>query len=211
MRLQNLLAFALSAGMVAVGRAQDAAPLLPGENLIVAGIPPIPAEVVESVARYTEFRGAGLASWHPTKREMLIGTRFADVGQVHRVLFPGGARTQLTFFPDGAGGASYQPTSGEYFLWAFLIRNMLAPDSLTLVDLLPAQMASALAGGTVDAVATWEPFVLDAQLVLGDQALTLTDPGVYAQSVVIVAGTGFLSGHRGVIFALERDIFRNEF
>ncbi len=100
--------------------------------------------------------------------------------------------------------------SGEYFLWAFLIRNMLAPDSLTLVDLLPAQMASALAGGTVDAVATWEPFVLDAQLVLGDQALTLTDPGVYAQSVVIVAGTGFLSGHRGTIEKLLRALIKAE-
>jgi dipeptidyl aminopeptidase/acylaminoacyl peptidase len=33
------------------------------------------------------------------------------------VKFPGGARTQLTFFKDSAGGASYQPTKGDYFVF----------------------------------------------------------------------------------------------
>ena len=43
-------------------------------------------------------RPAGFADWHPTQREMLITTRFADTAQVHHVKMPGGARTQLTFF-----------------------------------------------------------------------------------------------------------------
>jgi hypothetical protein len=52
--------------------------IVPGENLVVEGIPPIPASLAEAVGRYTEFRAASLASWHPTKREMLIGTRFGE-------------------------------------------------------------------------------------------------------------------------------------
>jgi dipeptidyl aminopeptidase/acylaminoacyl peptidase len=91
--------------------------IVPGDNLVIEGVPKIPAALAEEVSRYTDFRYAGLSSWHPTRREMLIGTRFADTQQVHLVKFPGGARTQLTFFKDSAGGASYQPTKGDYFVF----------------------------------------------------------------------------------------------
>jgi dipeptidyl aminopeptidase/acylaminoacyl peptidase len=90
----------------------------PGENLVVEGIPGIPAAMAEEIDRYTEFRYAGLSSWHPLRREMLIGTRFAETSQIHVVKFPGGARTQLTFFKDRAGGASYQPTHGDFFVFS---------------------------------------------------------------------------------------------
>jgi len=91
--------------------------IVPADNLVVEHIPPIPVSLADEVSRYTEFRRAGLATWHPTKREMLIGTRFADTQQVHLVKFPGGARTQLTFLKDGAWGASYSPTDGAYFIF----------------------------------------------------------------------------------------------
>src|SRR5262245_730059 len=89
--------------------------ITPNENLVADGIPAIPASIAEEVGPYTEFRSASLQSWHPTKREMLILTRFADTPQVHRVKFPGGDRQQLTFFPERVQGASYQPTAGNYF------------------------------------------------------------------------------------------------
>jgi dipeptidyl aminopeptidase/acylaminoacyl peptidase len=95
-----------------------AAIIKPADNLTVEGVPAIPASIVGEVNRYTEFRTAGFRSWHPTKREMLIGTRFADVPQIHRVAAPMGARTQLTFFPDRVGGGEYRPHSGEYFVFS---------------------------------------------------------------------------------------------
>ena len=88
------------------------------DNLVVEGVPTIPQKLVEDVDRYTEFRAAGLADWHPTKREMLIATRFADTVQVHHVRMPGGARKQLTFFKDGVGDASFERTGGDYFVFA---------------------------------------------------------------------------------------------
>jgi len=91
--------------------------IAPNENLVAEGIPKIPASVAESVARYSEFRTAGFASWHPTRRQMLIETRFGDTYQVHEVKFPGGARTQLTFFPDRINGAAYEPVHGDSFLF----------------------------------------------------------------------------------------------
>jgi dipeptidyl aminopeptidase/acylaminoacyl peptidase len=89
----------------------------PNENLVVEGIPKIPVALAESVGRYSEFRAADFTSWHPTKREMLIETRFADTAQVHQVKFPGGARFQLTFFPDRVGNPIYEPVKGESFLF----------------------------------------------------------------------------------------------
>src|SRR5271167_613341 len=91
--------------------------IVPNENLVVEGIPKIPAALADSVGRYSEFRAAFVASWHPAKRELLVQTRFADTVQIHQVKFPGGARTQLTFFPDRVGGATYQPVNGDSFLF----------------------------------------------------------------------------------------------
>src|SRR5450631_12892 len=89
----------------------------PNENLVVEGIPPIPASLAEQVNRYTNFRAAQFLSWHPTKREMLIATRFGDTFQVHEVKMPGGARTQLTFYPDDVRSAHYPPKGGDSFVF----------------------------------------------------------------------------------------------
>lgn len=92
-------------------------PIAPNENLVAQGIPPIPASLAAEVRRYTESRGAGLAAWHPLRREMLISTRFANTAQLHRVRMPMGARTQVTFFDEPVGNASWEPRTGRYFLF----------------------------------------------------------------------------------------------
>lgn len=92
--------------------------LTPGDNLTVEGIPPLPKSLAQTLRRYTEFRAAGFADWHPLRREMLIRTRFADTFQVHHVAFPGGDRRQVTFFADAVGAASYEPNTGEYFVFS---------------------------------------------------------------------------------------------
>jgi dipeptidyl aminopeptidase/acylaminoacyl peptidase len=98
--------------------AAAAAVLKPAENLVADGLPEIKAEVAEAVGRYTEFRSAALTSWHPTKREMLIQTRFGDTPQIHEVRFPLGARRQLTFFPDRVGDARWPRRSADYLVFA---------------------------------------------------------------------------------------------
>jgi len=90
----------------------------PGENLVVEGIPPIPASLAAKVRPYTEFRAASLADWHPQRRQMLISTRFANTPQIHLVKMPGGARTQLTFQDEPITAATFDPREGRYFLFA---------------------------------------------------------------------------------------------
>jgi dipeptidyl aminopeptidase/acylaminoacyl peptidase len=91
--------------------------VVPNENLVAEGIPKIPAALADTVMRYGEFRAASFTSWHPERREMLIATRFADTAQVHQVKTPGGARTQLTFFPDRVANAIYPPVNGNSFVF----------------------------------------------------------------------------------------------
>ncbi|HEU4414741.1 MAG TPA: prolyl oligopeptidase family serine peptidase [Candidatus Angelobacter sp.] len=113
----------------------------PGDNLVVENIPEIPAAIAEKANQYGEFRAAGFQDWDPVKREMLIGTRFADVPEIHLVKMPGGERTQLTFFPDRTGGGHFGP-KGDYFTfskdigggeWFQFYRYDLASGSVTLL------------------------------------------------------------------------------
>jgi len=89
----------------------------PGANLVVEGIPPIPAEIAEATRKYTEAVPVGGGSWHPVRREMLVGKRVGNVGQVHLLSAPMGAPKQLTNFPDPVGGGSWQPKKGDYFVF----------------------------------------------------------------------------------------------
>jgi dipeptidyl aminopeptidase/acylaminoacyl peptidase len=103
--------------LLCLGPIARAGDLLPADNLVVENIPPIPESLVERVGRYTESRSARLEDWHPTRREMLVSTRFGDTNQVHLVKFPGGARQQVTFFPDSVMGAEYDHGRGDYLVF----------------------------------------------------------------------------------------------
>jgi dipeptidyl aminopeptidase/acylaminoacyl peptidase len=92
--------------------------LTPPPALKTDGVPPIPAYLSEELTPYAESRSANLLDWHPTNREILIGTRFGETPQIHRVSHPGGDRRQLTFFPERALGARYNPASGDSFIFA---------------------------------------------------------------------------------------------
>ena len=92
--------------------------LTPPDSLVLDGVPPIPSEIAEKVGRYTEARAAVFLDWNPVKEGMLILTRFADTNQVHFVKQPGGARTQLTFFPDRIDNASFGPKGDTFFVFS---------------------------------------------------------------------------------------------
>ncbi|MDQ3714340.1 MAG: prolyl oligopeptidase family serine peptidase [Acidobacteriota bacterium] len=90
----------------------------PGDNLVIQGIPSIPAELAEAVKKYTESIPVFASGWHPTRREMLVGKRSGNTAQVHLVSSPLEKPKQLTSFPDPVGGGSYQRKTGDYFVFA---------------------------------------------------------------------------------------------
>ncbi|MBI2925396.1 MAG: S9 family peptidase [Verrucomicrobia bacterium] len=87
-------------------------------NLLVEGITEFSADLKKAVGRYLEFRSAGFNDWHPSRREVLITTRFADSTQLHLVRMPGGARKQLTFFTEPVAGGSFRPERGDCLVFS---------------------------------------------------------------------------------------------
>ena len=63
-------------------------------DLNMSGLPPVPESLANKLSRFTNFRSATIADWHPLSETMLIITNLCQNTQVHQVLMPGGARFQ---------------------------------------------------------------------------------------------------------------------
>jgi len=87
-------------------------------------------------------------------------------------------------------------TSGEYFLWAFLVRYRIAPQSVQLVDLPPSGLIDALSHDQVDAITAWQPVRHEAELAFGDRVVSLRAPDAYAQTYVLVGRQDYVQSHR---------------
>ena len=113
-------------------------------NLVMEDIPEIPQSVVAELNRYQNVRSAGFQGWTKDGEGIFVTTRFGDVSQIHHVGHPGGARTQLTFFDEPAGGVSRQPNGnkltftmdagGSEFSQIFLLDPSGTADAQMLTD-----------------------------------------------------------------------------
>lgn len=122
-------------------RSQEAV-VNPPDSLVVEGVPKIPASLADTAGRYTAYRGANILDWHPTQRNMLISTRFAETPQLHLVSTPSGERHQLTFFSDAVRIGRFHPNGGDYIVyskdigggeWYQLYRYDVATGNITLL------------------------------------------------------------------------------
>ncbi|MGZ5032375.1 MAG: ABC transporter substrate-binding protein [Usitatibacter sp.] len=100
-------------------------------------------------------------------------------------------------------------TAGEYFLWVFLIRHKLPLDSATIVDVLPSEIPKALAEGTIDAAATWQPNVIAAAAALGENAATF-GTGAYVETFNVIGRSDFLKAHPATMERLVRALLKAE-
>lgn len=89
------------------------AQLLPGDNLVVRGVPPIPVQLAERTNQYLNVRAAAFRDWDRAGKGLYITTRFGNTAQVHVVDSPGAARRQLTFFDEPIGSVLSDPRPGR--------------------------------------------------------------------------------------------------
>lgn len=82
-------------------------------TLVMEGIPEVPEALRERLRQYQNTRGAGFSDWAPDGESILIGTRFGETAQLHKVDRPMGARQQLTFYDEPVGGGAYRPVEGS--------------------------------------------------------------------------------------------------
>lgn len=76
-------------------------------NLVVSGVPEIPAQLSERLRQYQNMRSAYFRGW--VGDELLITTRFGETSQLHRLAEPMSAREQITFFAEPVTQAAVPP------------------------------------------------------------------------------------------------------
>ncbi|MFO0944820.1 MAG: alpha/beta fold hydrolase [Planctomycetota bacterium] len=93
----------------------DADPLRP-PAISTTNVPPLPAELVDRLRQYQNTRAASFQGWAPDGSGIVVGTRFGNTTQLHRVHEPGGRREQITFFDEPVSGRFLPGGKGERFL-----------------------------------------------------------------------------------------------
>jgi NitT/TauT family transport system substrate-binding protein len=86
-------------------------------------------------------------------------------------------------------------TAAEFYLGRFLELNGLGGGQAALVNVGPLQSADALAGGEVDAVVTWPPFVKAIEERLGNGVVRWPVQNEQATYCSAVCTTGWAAGH----------------
>jgi dipeptidyl aminopeptidase/acylaminoacyl peptidase len=86
-------------------------------NLVVEGVPAIPAELTAALAPYANLGGAGFRGWATTRRAVVVTTRIGDATHLHSMDAPLARRVPLTKGPDPVRGGAFQP-KGTLFLYS---------------------------------------------------------------------------------------------
>jgi ABC-type nitrate/sulfonate/bicarbonate transport system substrate-binding protein len=99
-------------------------------------------------------------------------------------------------------------TTADFFLSIFLSTSFIDPEDVSIVNLPEGGVVDALMKDQVDAVSTWTPHTLILQEMLGDNALVLTDPGIYTMTWDLVTTRGFVGENPRVVRRLLRAMAR---
>ncbi len=113
------LALIFSLAPITSGQEMPATMPVPA-TIAIEDVPPVPADLERDLRRYQNIRTASFQDWSigPGSDGMLISTRFADMHQIHRVAFPGGARKQWSFHPERVLGATSRPHHQQFLFIA---------------------------------------------------------------------------------------------
>ncbi|MFD0861668.1 S9 family peptidase [Sungkyunkwania multivorans] len=79
-------------------------------NLILEDIPEIPEDIKSRLQQYQNTRSANFVDWMPNNKGILLSTRFANTSQLHTIAYPGGARSQITFFNEPVSNGTFCPS-----------------------------------------------------------------------------------------------------
>ena len=94
--------FALAAVLLASAAALAEVPK--PAAISVENVPPVPDDLADATRPYMEYRTATFYGWDAATHSILIGTRFGNTTQLHRVDTPMGARRQISFEAEPVSG-----------------------------------------------------------------------------------------------------------
>jgi NitT/TauT family transport system substrate-binding protein len=91
--------------------------------------------------------------------------------------------------------ATFVGTSAEFFLSAFLGKYALSLKDVSVTNLKPPDMVTAITRGDLDAYAIWEPYIYDGKRQLGDKGLVFEARDIYVETFNIAIKQDFALGH----------------
>lgn len=94
----------------------------------------------------------------------------------------------------------------EFYTWNFLNHFKIPRQSVEIVSQRPEDMPAALASGSVDAIAVFDPFAYLAERRLGSDAVVYTEASLYSELYVLTASKAQLEGKPRNIEALVRSL-----
>ncbi|MBI5585668.1 MAG: NrtA/SsuA/CpmA family ABC transporter substrate-binding protein [Deltaproteobacteria bacterium] len=103
-------------------------------------------------------------------------------------------------------------TNAQFILDSFLLYYQVPVDKIRLIDLRPEEMAEALGSGQVQAVTSWEPFLSDIKIRLGEKALFFYDDRVliYRLTWNLAAGQDFVRKNPETVKKVLRALLKAE-
>ncbi len=99
-------------------------------------------------------------------------------------------------------------TSGHFVLDAFLSRQHIAADDVTVHNLKPEEFSRALASGEVDAIVTWEPFLDNLLKQLGRNGTAIYGEDIYEIPYSLVGRREYVAAHPELMKKLLRALAR---
>jgi len=88
------------------------------ETIINDGVPPIPAEIMNTMKRYADVKSTSFSSWDPAGTGMLVATRLGNTTQIYRLEGALGELQQLTDYEEPVAQAVFCPDQEKnYFLF----------------------------------------------------------------------------------------------
>lgn len=106
--------------------------------------------------------------------------------------------------------AAFLGTSGEVFTREFLKLNGLNSNDVSIINLRPQEMPTALERGDIDAYIIWEPFVYNGAKLLGDKAIVFSNDKVYRTTFNIVVNKDFAASNPSTLKKFLRALINAE-
>jgi len=106
--------------------------------------------------------------------------------------------------------ATSKGSSFHYFLHNFLIENKLSEEDIEMSFPKAAELPQALADGEVDAFSGREPFISEAQALLGDEAIVFSELELPANTLNLVALDGLVNERPEVVESVLRALLQAE-
>lgn len=101
-------------------------------------------------------------------------------------------------------------TAIHFFFSLFLLKHDLKEKEFRMVFLKPGDFLAALRKGDIDAFVMREPYIVEAQRQLGDNAVVFGEPGLYRMTYVLTTMKGLVQHKPETIRRLSRALVRAE-